>query len=136
MTSISATGTTAAVPTAQPKSDADKANLDYSAFLRLFVASMKNQDPTKPNDPSQTLSQLANFSNVEQSIKLNGKLDQLVASSSATFAASMIGKEISSLDGARSGRVTGVENGPAGLIAILKDGGRLDLALGYRVSGT
>jgi flagellar basal-body rod modification protein FlgD len=136
MTGISATSTSAAIPVSQTRSDATKANLDYSAFLRLFVASMKNQDPTKPNDPSQTLSQLASFSNVEQSIKLNEKLEQLVASSSATFAASLIGKEVSSLDGAISGRVSSVENGPAGLIAVLKDGGRLDLGRGYRMSGT
>lgn len=135
MTGITATTPSTTVPAAQPKSDAAKANLDYSAFLRLFVASLKNQDPTKPNDPSQTLSQLANFSNVEQSIKLNEKLDQLVSASSASVAASLIGKEVSSLDGALSGVVSTVENGPAGVLAILEDGSRLDLALGYRVSG-
>ena len=120
----------------QPASDATKSNLDYSAFLRLFVASMKNQDPTKPSDPSQTLSQLASFSNVEQSIKLNEKLDQLIASSSATVAASMVGKSVSSLDGTVSGTVADVELGKTGLIAVLRDGTRLDLSLGYKITAS
>jgi flagellar basal-body rod modification protein FlgD len=95
---------------------------------------MKNQDPTKPNDPSQTLSQLASFSNVEQSIKLNEKLDQLVASSTASVAASLVGRNISSLDGAVSGIVTEVESGEAGLIATLEGGITLEIANGYRIT--
>lgn len=121
-------------PVRQAGSDAAKANLDYDAFLRLFIASMKNQNPTKPNDPSQTLAQLASFSNVEQSIKLNDKLDQLVSSSAAAVAASMVGKELSSLDGGKAGLVSAIEIGKSGPVAILEDGTRLDLSLGYRIT--
>ena len=56
-----------------------RAGVDYNSFLKLLVASMQKQDPTQPNDPAQTMSQLASFSNVEQSIKLNDKLDKLLA---------------------------------------------------------
>lgn len=121
-------------PARQSVSDAAKASLDYGAFLRLFIASMKNQDPTKPNDPSQTLAQLASFSNVEQSIKLNDKLDQLVSSSAAAVAASMVGKTLSSLDGRSAGLVSAVEIGKSGPVAVLQDGTRLDLSLGYRIT--
>ncbi len=38
--------------------------LGQDAFLQLMVAQMKNQDPTKPADPTQFLSQLAQFSTV------------------------------------------------------------------------
>lgn len=38
--------------------------LGQDAFLQLMVAQMKNQDPTKPADPSEFLSQLAQFSTV------------------------------------------------------------------------
>jgi flagellar basal-body rod modification protein FlgD len=131
------TGITAVSPggssVRQASSDAERASLDHSAFLRLFIASMKNQDPMKPNDPSQTLSQLATFSNVEQSIKLNDKLDQLVASSTASVAASMVGKSITSLDGAIAGRVTGVQIDGAGLFAMLEDGQKLELSQGYQI---
>lgn len=119
-----------------PASDARKAKLDYDAFLRLFVSSMKNQDPTKPNDPAQTLAQLASFSNVEQSIKLNEKLDALLTSSSATVAASLVGKNLSNLDGTISGVVKSVEANTGTLVANLANGQKLDLAGGYRVSAT
>jgi flagellar basal-body rod modification protein FlgD len=133
MTGVSAATSNPSV-TRQPNPDAAKANLDYNSFLRLFIAQMKNQDPTKPNDPTESLSQLASFSNVEQSIKLNEKLDSLVASSSATLAAAMIGKGVSSLDGGVSGVVTGIENGASGLVALLADGNRIVLSNGYKIT--
>ena len=80
------------------------------------------------------MSQLASFSNVEQSIKLNDKLDRLVASSSAALAATLIGKGVSSLDGAVAGTVKAVENGATGLSALLEDGRKLDLSNGYMIT--
>jgi len=38
--------------------------LGQDAFLQLMVAQMKNQDPTKPADPTEFLGQLAQFSSV------------------------------------------------------------------------
>ena len=110
-----------------------KTNMDYDSFLKLFMAQMKNQDPTKPNDPTSTLSQLASFSNVEQSIKLNGKLDSLLSASNATLASVLIGRTVSSLDGAISGVATSVTTGADGLIATLRNGQTLPLGNGYRV---
>lgn len=132
VTPVSTAGTTLQRPT----SDASKANLDYNAFLRLFIASMKNQDPTKPNDPAQSMAQLASFSNVEQSIKLNDKLDALLASTNAGVAASLIGKTVSSLDGQVSGTVVSVDNTENGLVAGLEGGGYLALAEGYRIKAS
>src|SRR6478752_3420459 len=44
---------------------ANKSNdLDQNAFLKLMIAQLKNQDPMKPQDPSQFMSQLAQFSQV------------------------------------------------------------------------
>ncbi|MCA3561393.1 MAG: flagellar hook assembly protein FlgD [Aestuariivirga sp.] len=111
-----------------------KTNMDYDSFLRLFMAQMKNQDPTKPNDPAETLSQLASFSTVEQSIKLNGKLDSLLSSSNATLASVLIGRKLSSLDGSVSGVATSVTIGQDGPLATLKDGRTLALGGGYSVS--
>jgi flagellar basal-body rod modification protein FlgD len=132
MTGITAVSSTGTSPW-QANSAAEKAKLDYSAFLRLFVASMKSQDPTKPNDPSQTLSQLASFSNVEQSIKLNEKLNKLVESSMTAVAATLVGKDVANLDRSVSGRVSSIEVGEAGLIAVLQDGKRLNLSQGYMI---
>ena len=58
-----------------------KANVDYESFLKLLVAELKNQDPTQPMDSTQYMAQLASFSQVEQSIQTNTKLDQLLQAS-------------------------------------------------------
>lgn len=113
-----------------------KTNMDYDSFLQLFMAQMKNQDPTKPNDPTETLSQLASFSNVEQAIKLNGKLDSLLSASNASLASTLVGKTVSSLDGSVSGVATSISISGAGLIATLEDGETLNLADGYRIGAT
>ena len=42
------------------------ANMD--TFLQLLVAQMKNQDPESPTDSTQFVSQLAQFSELEQMI--------------------------------------------------------------------
>jgi flagellar basal-body rod modification protein FlgD len=112
---------------------ATKTNMDYDSFLKLFMAQMRNQDPTKPNDPTETLSQLASFSNVEQSIRLNDKLDSLLTASNATLASSLIGKVVSNLDGSISGIAKAVEVTTGGLAATLVDGQILRLEKGYRV---
>ena len=57
----------------QPTNSNDE--LGQNAFLKLMIAQLKNQDPMKPQDPSQFMSQLAQFSqvtstqNMEQSIQ-------------------------------------------------------------------
>jgi flagellar basal-body rod modification protein FlgD len=62
------------------KTDAEKISGDYDDFLLLLTAQMKNQDPLKPLDSTTFVSQLAQFSNVEQQVKMNTKLDNLVTS--------------------------------------------------------
>jgi len=49
-------------------------------FLKLLVAQMKNQNPLKPQDPTQMSSQLAQFNMVEQQTNTNKLLEQIAAS--------------------------------------------------------
>lgn len=62
-------------------------------FLQLLVAQMKNQDPTKPQDPTQMVTQLAQFNALQQQIDSNQYLQQIAntQSSNATNAASYLG---------------------------------------------
>ena len=66
--------------------DADKAGLNYDSFLKLLIAQMKNQDPTDPMDASEQMSQLASFSQVEQTIQTNAHLRSMLQAEALTRA--------------------------------------------------
>jgi flagellar basal-body rod modification protein FlgD len=46
-------------------------------FLQLLVAQIKNQDPLNPTDGTQFLSQLAQFSRLEQQLQMNAQLTDI-----------------------------------------------------------
>ena len=54
-----------------------------NTFLQLLVTQMKNQDPTQPVDSSTFLSQLAEFSQLEQLIGINQGVTQLDTAATA-----------------------------------------------------
>jgi flagellar basal-body rod modification protein FlgD len=51
--------------------------LGRNDFLKLLVAQLKNQDPLNPQDNTQFVAQLAQFSSLEQAMSMNSKLDLL-----------------------------------------------------------
>jgi flagellar basal-body rod modification protein FlgD len=114
-------------------SDARAASIDYDAFLRLLIAQMKNQDPTKPMDSAQFMAQLASFSNVEQGIKMNQKLDSLMTSLSLSQADGIIGRTIISEDGSVVGKVAALHIVSGGAVAILEDGTEVPLGPGVTI---
>jgi flagellar basal-body rod modification protein FlgD len=124
----------AASSAAQSTSNASKpATVDYDAFLKLLVAQLKNQDPTNPTDSTEFMAQLASFSNVEQSIKANSKLDSLATSLALTQADGLIGKTVTSSDGKISGVVESLRIVSGGAVAILTNGKELPLEAGITV---
>jgi flagellar basal-body rod modification protein FlgD len=48
-------------------------------FLKLLVAQIRNQDPLNPADGTQFLTQLAQFSQLEQLINIRGGIDALTS---------------------------------------------------------
>lgn len=56
-------------------------------FMTLLVAQLKNQDPTQPADGMQFVTQLAQFSNLEQSVAMRQDIgsikDKYVATGTA-----------------------------------------------------
>ena len=128
---IGATGNAAAGATAT-KSEL-KTGLDYNAFLQLLIAQIKNQDPLSPMDPTEQMGQLASFSNVEQTIKLNQKLEQMITVSSLTQADSMIGRVLTSPDGKTSGHVKSVQVSNGAVIATLTSGATIPLGPGVKI---
>lgn len=72
-------------------------NSDYQVFLKLMTEQMRNQDPLAPMDATQFVTQLAQFSQVEQSIRTNSKLDDLmtaISSISSRSSLALIGRNI------------------------------------------
>lgn len=116
------------------KSKTGGPSVDYQSFLKLLVAQMKNQDPTKPMDGTQYVAQLAQFSNVEQATLMNKKLDQILASASLSQADGIIGKTVTSADGKVTGVVESVKIYSDGMIATLKGGATLPITAGIVIS--
>ena len=54
-----------------------------NTFLQLLVAQVKNQDPTQPVDSSTFMTQLAEFSQLEQLIGIRQDVSQLDTSAAA-----------------------------------------------------
>jgi flagellar basal-body rod modification protein FlgD len=124
-------------PTSSTSSDPSSgATVDYNAFLKLLIAQLQNQDPTNPIDSTQYIAQLASFSNVEQGIRTNAKLDSLITSLALTQADGLLGRTITSADGTVSGEVASVRIVSGGAVAVLANGQEVDLGAGVTVSGS
>jgi flagellar basal-body rod modification protein FlgD len=131
MTTVPAVGSTTSTSST---STASASSLDYSAFLKLFIAQLKNQDPTQPMDSSQFVAQLATFSQVEQAYSTNSKLDSLLTSNSLSIADQVIGRTVTSADGTVSGKVASVKITSSGATATLADGSTVTLGAGVTIT--
>ena len=109
-------------------------SLDYDAFLKLFMAEMKNQDPTAPTSSTEYIAQFATFSQVEQSMQVNTKLDGLLSSLSLSQADGIIGRTLTSEDGSVSGKVTAVRIVNGGALADLDSGKSVVLGPGVIIT--
>ena len=111
-----------------------KTQVDYQSFLKLLVAQMKNQDPTNPMDSTQYMAQLASFSQVEQSVQMNTKLDLMLQSSALAQADALIGRTITSADGETTGKVKEVRLISNGIVAVLEGGKEITIGAGVTIS--
>lgn len=65
----------------------DNSVLDSSDFLNLMVAALQNQDFMNPTDSSQYVSQMAEFSNMQQ-------MSLMASYSKSSYAMSLVGKNV------------------------------------------
>ncbi|OGR30926.1 MAG: flagellar hook capping protein [Desulfuromonadaceae bacterium GWB2_53_15] len=93
VTSVTSTTDTSAASAAMKKS----IGMNKDDFLKLFIEQLKNQDPLKPTDASQMLSQLSQLTQVEQAYNTNTNLTNLLAAQNSTntmTSVSFIGKTV------------------------------------------
>lgn len=81
-------------PIVMPGQESDK-----DLFMKMLVAQMSNQDPFNPQDPTQYVTQLAQFSMLEQIMDLGKQVDYLsginngiLVNQAVSTASSLIGK--------------------------------------------
>lgn len=70
---------TAASSSAKPNAANAALSQNYETFLKLLTSQLSNQDPLNPVDSSQFTQQLVQYSQVEQQIKTNDKLESLLS---------------------------------------------------------
>jgi flagellar basal-body rod modification protein FlgD len=90
------TGTTPDTP-ARPVENPG-AILDRDAFLKLLVAQLKYQDPSKPADASQMVAQSAQLTMVDRLNAIASTLDATAASNRWSLAGSLVGRDVTFVD--------------------------------------
>ena len=133
MTTVTTTSNVGILTTATSSSKTSS-TIDYESFLKLLIAQLKNQDPTKPVESTQFVSQLASFSAVEQQVATNNRLDQLLTASNLAQAGALVGLHLKSADGTIEGNIAEVRILSNAVTAVLADGRTIDVGSGVALS--
>jgi len=116
-----ATGNAAAARALDSAAGAARTSLGQDEFLRLMLTQLKNQDPLKPLEPTEFVTQLAQFSQVSGIKEMNDSLVALgdsLAGSRVMDGAALVGRgvlaESKTLTLPQDGSVSGAIDVPAG----------------------
>ncbi len=89
--------TIAALTTQPPTSNASSqvaSQLGADAFLKLLTTELQNQDPTKPMDDTQSVSQLAQFSALQAQTTLSDQFSSFQSNFGVMQSASLVGRSV------------------------------------------
>ena len=95
---------------------------NYELFLSMLTTQIQNQDPLDPTDSSKYTEQLVQYSSVEQQIRTNDQLSdllQVMASSTASSYVSYLGTNV-----VASGNTTELKSGEASWTYDAGEGGK------------
>ncbi|MBN2040557.1 MAG: hypothetical protein JW864_10965 [Spirochaetes bacterium] len=95
----------------QPRKFTGNENLDKDAFLKLLVTELRHQDPTQPMENREFISQMAQFSALEQMTNVNKSVQTLNRSSRSGEAYSLLGKQIKAFDPVTGRKIEGLVSG-------------------------
>lgn len=84
--------------------------LDFQSLLKIILTQLTYQDPLKPMDNFQFVSQLAQFAQLQQSQTLNDQITNLLSAQSALQATNLLGRTVdfNAQSATLSGTVQGV----------------------------
>ena len=88
----------------------DAFGLSFESLLKIVLTQLTYHDPLKPMDNFEFVSQLAQFSQIQQTQEMSDSLKTLVAAQSTSQAAGLLGKTVDIPAGTAvlSGKVTAV----------------------------
>jgi flagellar basal-body rod modification protein FlgD len=94
------TATTATTSTTGTTGASASPSLNENEFLQLLMTELQNQDPmsASSNDPMQYMTQLAQFTSVEQETDTAQSTSQIASQQSTSSAVSLIGHTVSYTD--------------------------------------
>lgn len=84
------------------------AQIGIQDFLKILVAQLGNQDPLKPMDNQEFVTQLAQFTSLQQTQEMNDKLTTLLTAQASQRSVGLLGKtvDVTTTAGASSGVVS------------------------------
>lgn len=82
-----------AVASVNPASSA-AFGLDFQSMLKIILTQLTYQDPLKPLDNFQFVSQLGQFAQLQQSQSLNDQITSLLTAQAASQATGLLGKTV------------------------------------------
>lgn len=94
-------------------------------FMKILLTQLTYQDPLKPMDNKEFMAQMAQFTALEQSQRLNDRVQQLIENQAALQSVSLIGRsvEISTGTGKTTGTVSALSFQGAGPLLTLNVAG-------------
>jgi flagellar basal-body rod modification protein FlgD len=95
----------------------DKATLDKDGFLKLFIAQLSHQDPSKPMDSSDSMAQMAQFTMTEQMTNMATSNTKIASALNTSSAVGLIGRTVTYIDADGAAQTGKVER-----VATSKDG--------------
>ena len=107
-TAISSTGASTATP--DGSSRVPVKTLSQDDFLKLLIVQLTSQDPLKPMDDTQFMSQMTQFSALDATKAMASDVAQLRSEQQLTQANALIGRSVQLFD-AQGATVTGVVSG-------------------------
>ncbi|HNU92037.1 MAG TPA: flagellar hook capping FlgD N-terminal domain-containing protein [Spirochaetota bacterium] len=89
------------------KDGSQKGDMGKDAFLKLLITELKHQDPTQPMQDREFISQMAQFSALEQMTNVSKSMESLNRSARSNEAYSLLGKRVEAFNPANGRAVEG-----------------------------